>query len=97
MSIAIGKTKIANVGGGKRGEQGLPGVDGFSPIVTVATNTETEYTLSIQTATGIITTPNLKGQNGQDGTGGPGGVTDITFCTEAEIVSMINTAKGEQL
>lgn len=42
---------------GRQGEQGLPG---FSPKISVASNTYNQYTLNIQTEDGSITTPNLK-------------------------------------
>lgn len=42
---------------GKTGPQGEPG---FSPKITVSNNDYNTYTLKIQTADGVITTPNLK-------------------------------------
>lgn len=45
---------------GARGRQGVQGEPGFSPVVTVNTDTATEYTLNIETADGVLTTPNLK-------------------------------------
>lgn len=56
---------------GPSGRQGEAGQDGFSPIVSVQTNTLTNYTLTITSADGTITTPNLRaafpsgGSNGQ--------------------------------
>lgn len=56
---------------GPPGIQGEPGQDGFTPVITVNTNTDDSYTLNILTPTGMITTPNLKvalpsgGINGQ--------------------------------
>lgn len=57
---------------GPSGRQGEAGQDGFSPIVDVSTNTRDTYILTITTADGVITTPNLKsepipsgGSNGQ--------------------------------
>ena len=56
---------------GPSGRQGEAGQDGFSPIVSVQTNTPTNYTLTITSADGTITTPNLRaafpsgGSNGQ--------------------------------
>lgn len=45
---------------GPQGRQGQQGQPGFSPEITVASNTYNNYQLHIQTATGTITTPNLK-------------------------------------
>lgn len=45
---------------GPSGRQGEAGQDGFSPIISVATNTRDTYKLLITTADGVITTPNLK-------------------------------------
>lgn len=45
---------------GARGRQGIQGEQGFSPVVTVNTDTATEYTLNIETIDGVLTTPNLK-------------------------------------
>ena len=45
---------------GARGRQGIQGEPGFSPVVTVNTDTATEYVLNIETADGVLTTPNLK-------------------------------------
>lgn len=42
---------------GRQGEQGLPG---FSPKISVASNTYNQYTLNIQTEDGSFVTPNLK-------------------------------------
>lgn len=57
---------------GPSGRQGATGQNGFSPIIDVSTNTRDTYVLTITTADGIITTPNLKsepipsgGTNGQ--------------------------------
>lgn len=57
---------------GPSGRQGETGQDGFSPIIAVGTNTRDTYVLTITTADGVITTPNLKsepipsgGANGQ--------------------------------
>ena len=47
---------------GPSGRQGEAGQDGFSPIITVGTNTRDTYTLVITTADGVITTPNLKSE-----------------------------------
>lgn len=46
---------------GVNGTNGKDGKDGFSPIITVKTNTDTEYILTITTAEGSFDTPNLKG------------------------------------
>lgn len=57
---------------GPSGRQGATGQNGFSPIIDVSTNTRDTYILTITTADGVITTPNLKsepiprgGANGQ--------------------------------
>ena len=57
---------------GPQGRQGATGQNGFSPIIDVSTNTRDTYVLTITTADGVITTPNLKsepipsgGTNGQ--------------------------------
>lgn len=55
---------------GPPGKQGTPGVDGFSPVITVNTDTETTYTLNILTEDGMITTPNLKSSLPSGGTNG---------------------------
>lgn len=66
---------------GERGERGVDGingkdgVDGTSPTITVATSTDTEYTLSITDVNGTITTPNLKGADGTSSSTGGGGTT----------------------
>lgn len=44
---------------GPSGRQGEAGQDGFSPIIDVNTNTRDTYILTITTADGVITTPNL--------------------------------------
>lgn len=49
---------------GPQGRQGNVGQNGFSPIVTVQSNTEANYQLKIISADGEIITPNLKGQDG---------------------------------
>lgn len=57
---------------GPSGRQGATGQNGFSPVIDVTTNTKDTYVLTITTAEGVITTPNLKsepipsgGSNGQ--------------------------------
>lgn len=45
---------------GPQGRQGNPGVNGVSPEITVAQNTNTSYVLKIEDANGSFTTPNLK-------------------------------------
>lgn len=45
---------------GARGRQGIKGEPGFSPVVTVNTNTAEAYILNIETESGVLTTPNLK-------------------------------------
>lgn len=44
---------------GKKGEQGVPGVDGISPQITVAQDTDTSYVLKVTTAFTSFNTPNL--------------------------------------
>lgn len=44
---------------GPQGRQGATGQNGFSPIIAVGTNTRDTYVLTITTADGVITTPNL--------------------------------------
>lgn len=57
---------------GKDGEKGKDGTDGFSPIVTVKSDTDDEYILSITDARGSFNTPNLKGKDGSGGAGEKG-------------------------
>lgn len=45
---------------GARGRQGIQGEPGFSPVVTVNTDTDAAYILNIETSDGVLTTPNLK-------------------------------------
>lgn len=45
---------------GVRGQQGEQGPQGFSPIITVATNTLSEYVLQIQTQNNTFLTANLR-------------------------------------
>ena len=47
---------------GPQGRQGATGQNGFSPIIAVGTNTRDTYVLTITTADGVITTPNLKSE-----------------------------------
>lgn len=55
---------------GPQGRQGEKGNDGFSPTVTVNTNTDQVYSLTITTADGQIVTPNLKASVPGAGTAG---------------------------
>lgn len=55
------------------GTNGLNGADGYSPTITINSNTDTEYTLNITDKNGTITTPNLKGAKGADGSSGSSG------------------------
>lgn len=48
---------------GPQGRQGNVGQTGFSPIISVQSNTEANYQLKIITEDGEIITPNLKGQD----------------------------------
>lgn len=54
---------------GPQGRQGNVGQTGFSPIISVQSNTEANYQLKIITDEGEIITPNLKGQNASLPTG----------------------------
>ncbi len=56
---------------GPQGRQGNPGLDGFSPDISIAENTENSFKLRIEDKDGVITTPNLKATlpvGGQEGT-----------------------------
>lgn len=57
---------------GETGPAGTNGRDGVSPTVVVASDTATDYRITITDKNGSITTPNLKGQ---DGGGSGGGIT----------------------
>ena len=50
-----------------KGDTGEDGEDGFSPVITVAQNTENTYKLHIKTADDEFDTPNLKGSGGGGG------------------------------
>lgn len=67
---------------GAEGAPGAPGDDGFSPTITVKTDTSTTYILTIQTADGIFDTPNLRGG------GGGGGSSTLADLTDVAIASM---------
>lgn len=58
---------------GKDGTDGTNGVDGFTPTISVASSTDTEYTLKITNKDGSTTTPNLIGPQGNTGATGPQG------------------------
>lgn len=47
---------------GPPGKQGIQGIPGVSPVVTVAIQSDTTYRLNITDANGTITTPNLQGR-----------------------------------
>ena len=55
---------------GPQGRQGEKGNEGFSPTVTINTNTDQVYSLTITTADGQIVTPNLKASVPGAGTAG---------------------------
>lgn len=57
---------------GIQGIQGIKGDSGFTPTISVNTETATEYKLDITNSNGTITTPNLKGGSGT------GGGTNVT-------------------
>lgn len=67
---------------GAPGTPGDPGDDGFSPKITVKTDTSNTYILTIQTADGSFDTPNLKGS------GGGGGSSTLADLTDVAIASM---------
>lgn len=54
---------------GIRGRKGEQGEQGFSPIITVKTNTANDYVLNVQNEDGNFDTPNLRG-NAIENTGG---------------------------
>lgn len=72
---------------GPQGRQGNVGQNGFSPIVTVQSNTEANYQLKIITADGEIVTPNLKGQS-------PNLPTGLITATGANVYRGSNTYQG---
>lgn len=77
------KKSLAGAGAlkGEKGEPGIDGTDGFSPIITENSyNTDEVYKLDIETKDGKFTTPNLKGKSGS----GSGSTTYIVNC---EIIS----------
>lgn len=47
---------------GPPGKQGIQGIPGVSPVVTIAVQSENTYKLNITDANGTITTPNLQGR-----------------------------------
>ena len=57
LNIAISSENLR----GPQGVKGDDGEDGFSPKITVKTNTATEYILTITTKDGSFDTPNLRG------------------------------------
>lgn len=69
------------------GAGGLKGEDGFSPIIEEnPNNTDDVYKLDITTATGTMTTPNLKGDTPDDYLPISGGTMD----TDANIVAKVS-------
>ena len=70
FTIPRGAIVCAIGAAGPAGANGCYGTDGVSPTVAVASNTSTEYKLTITDKNGSITTPNLKGQNGSGGGSG---------------------------
>lgn len=92
---------------GPQGRQGNVGQNGFSPIITVQSNTEANYQLKIITADGEVITPNLKGQtpslegtvtiNGnQNIAGNKSFVNNVRFNNGITVVGNI-TVNGNQL
>ena len=57
----------AKANGEFNGKDGEDGVDGISSEVSIKTNTETEYVLTITDKNGSFDTPNLKGTNAENG------------------------------
>ena len=57
LNVAISSENLK----GPQGVPGKDGEDGFSPTITVKTNTSTEYILTITTKDGSYDTPNLRG------------------------------------
>lgn len=51
---------------GVRGNKGEQGEQGFSPYISVNTNTANEYTLDVTNESGTFTTPNLRGNAIED-------------------------------
>ena len=72
---------------GPQGRQGNVGQNGFSPIITVQSNTEANYQLKIITNDGEIITPNLRGQT-------PSLPTGIVTTTGANTYMGSNTFAG---
>lgn len=68
ITDAVG-THTATLSNGRDGEDG---VDGISSEITVKTNTDTEYVLTIKDKNGSFDTPNLKGKDSE------GGITNET-------------------
>lgn len=67
---------------GATGTDGAPGADGFSPVITIKTDTSSEYVLHIKTADDEFDTPNLKGG------GGSGGAEKLSQLTDVAIASI---------
>lgn len=67
---------------GAPGTDGAPGADGFSPVITIKTDTSSEYVLHIETADDEFDTPNLKGG------GGSGGAEKLSQLTDVAISSV---------
>ena len=72
---------------GPQGRQGNVGQDGFSPRITVQSNTEANYQLKIIPSDGEIITPNLKGQT-------PNLPTGTVTTTGANVYRGSNTYQG---
>lgn len=76
---------------GQDGTDGIDGQDGFSPTITVKTQTGTEYVLTITNKDGSYDTPNLQGQDGTGGGGtGEDGATFIPSVSEDGVISWSN-------
>lgn len=86
---------------GIRGRKGEQGEQGFSPIITVKTNTANEYVLNVQNEDGNFDTPNLRGNaiennggtyirfNPEDGTMYTG-YADVASNSQAGVVLLSN-------
>lgn len=81
---------------GRDGVDGKDGKDGFSPNITVAEDSDTEYKLKITNESGSFITPNLKGKDGDDGEGSvdlhAGENIDITD----NVISVLTTNNAEK-
>ena len=61
------QAKVNGEFNGKDGKDGVDGANGISSEITVKTNTETEYVLTVKDVNGSFDTPNLKGKDSEGG------------------------------